>query len=231
MSAREPSSQPEDAIPAEADRSSSARERALALDLPQPFLLPNSLIQPDPSFDIPPEPAFAISTSLLRTQIFRRLGHILPFISIHVCTLADQPRLPSRWSLVSNVPAGLSTVMIVWKFRHGTSILFESSLCWTRGTWHLTSLPRGHARSALQELSIRKLIAACGGTRNPRSRDLGTRFQVPRRLREAIVFPLPRLDLERSVTSPVDGFQKLLFRTGDGLAVETVLIPLHKPAR
>ncbi len=31
------------------------------------------------------------------------------------------------------------------------------------------------------------------------------------------------------MTSPVDGFQKLLFRTDDGLAVETVLIPLHKP--
>ena len=30
-------------------------------------------------------------------------------------------------------------------------------------------------------------------------------------------------------TSEVDGFQKLLFRTADGLAVETVLIPLHKP--
>ncbi len=42
----------------------------------------------------------------------------------------------------------------------------------------------------------------------------GREFQVPRRLREAIVFPLPRLELERSVTSPVDGFQKLLFRTG-----------------
>ena len=40
---------------------------------------------------------------------------------------------------------------------------------------------------------------------------------------------MPRLVLERSVTSPVDGFQKLLFRTHDGLPVESVLIPLHKP--
>jgi 23S rRNA (adenine2503-C2)-methyltransferase len=37
------------------------------------------------------------------------------------------------------------------------------------------------------------------------------------------------LQLEKSVTSPIDGFQKLLFRTADHLAVETVLIPLHKP--
>ncbi len=57
----------------------------------------------------------------------------------------------------------------------------------------------------------------------------GQRFQVPRRLSDAIIDPLPTLKLERSVTSPVDSFQKLLFRTGDGLAIETVLIPLHKP--
>ena len=59
----------------------------------------------------------------------------------------------------------------------------------------------------------------------------GRDFQVPRRLRDAIVFPLPRLHLERSATSPIDGFQKLLFRTGDGLAVETVLIPLAQARR
>jgi 23S rRNA (adenine2503-C2)-methyltransferase len=39
---------------------------------------------------------------------------------------------------------------------------------------------------------------------------------------------MPRLLLEKSVTSPTDGFQKLLYRLHDGLAVETVLIPLHK---
>jgi 23S rRNA (adenine2503-C2)-methyltransferase len=57
----------------------------------------------------------------------------------------------------------------------------------------------------------------------------GRDFQVPRRLREAIRNPLPRLILEQSLTSAVDRFQKLLFRTADGLAVESVLIPLHKP--
>jgi 23S rRNA (adenine2503-C2)-methyltransferase len=40
---------------------------------------------------------------------------------------------------------------------------------------------------------------------------------------------MPRLLRERSVVSEVDGFQKLLFRTHDGLPVESVLIPLHKP--
>ena len=54
-------------------------------------------------------------------------------------------------------------------------------------------------------------------------------YQIPRRLRDAIPAPLPRLSCERLVTSPVDGFQKLLFRTPDGLPLETVLIPLHKP--
>ena len=56
----------------------------------------------------------------------------------------------------------------------------------------------------------------------------GRSFGVPRRLTDGWP-PLPRLAVERSVTSPRDGFQKLLFRTADGLAVETVLIPLHKP--
>jgi len=53
-------------------------------------------------------------------------------------------------------------------------------------------------------------------------------FQVPRRLGEAIG-TLPRLALDRTQTSPRDGFQKLRLRTHDGLAVETVLIPLHRP--
>jgi 23S rRNA (adenine2503-C2)-methyltransferase len=81
----------------------------------------------------------------------------------------------------------------------------------------------------VHELSIRRLVIAVvgRGIHDPTiwSRD----FQVPRRLRDAVASPLPRLLLERSVTSPLDGFQKLLFRTGEGWAVETVLIPLHKP--
>ncbi len=56
----------------------------------------------------------------------------------------------------------------------------------------------------------------------------GRHFQVPRRLTD-LVGDLPRLTLDRVVTSEADGFQKLRFLTGDGLAVESVLIPLHKP--
>lgn len=56
-----------------------------------------------------------------------------------------------------------------------------------------------------------------------------TRHQVPRWLAEAVATPLPRLVLDRSVVSEVDGFQKLRFRTRDDLAIETVLIPLHRP--
>ena len=79
------------------------------------------------------------------------------------------------------------------------------------------------------ELSIRRLIAAAVGRGIDDPVIWGSDFQVPRRLRDAIAFPLPRLVLERSMTSPLDGFQKLLFRTQDGLAIESVLIPLHKP--
>ena len=79
-----------------------------------------------------------------------------------------------------------------------------------------------------QDLSIRRLIAATVGRGVHDPSTWGREFQVPKRLRDAISFPLPRLELERTITSPVDGFQKLLFRTHERLAVETVLIPLHK---
>jgi 23S rRNA (adenine2503-C2)-methyltransferase len=56
----------------------------------------------------------------------------------------------------------------------------------------------------------------------------GRSLQIPHRLIGA-VGNLPRLELEASLISPRDGFQKLRFRTHDGLAVETVIIPLKKP--
>jgi len=56
----------------------------------------------------------------------------------------------------------------------------------------------------------------------------GRSFQVPRVLGDRAA-PLPRLALDAAIRSPGDGFEKLRFRTLDGLAVETVLIPLHKP--
>lgn len=53
--------------------------------------------------------------------------------------------------------------------------------------------------------------------------------QIPKRLAESIgPRPLPRLAIDGSVVSPIDGFQKLRFRTAEGLSLETVLIPLHK---
>ena len=55
----------------------------------------------------------------------------------------------------------------------------------------------------------------------------GRSFQVPKILSERIG-ELPRLTLDASVTSPKDGFQKLRFLTRDGMAVETVMIPLLK---
>ncbi len=78
------------------------------------------------------------------------------------------------------------------------------------------------------DASIRRLMAAVIGRGILDPWTWGRDHQIPRRLRDLIVDPLPRLGIERSVTSAVDGFQKLLFRTGDGLAVEAVLIPLHK---
>jgi 23S rRNA (adenine2503-C2)-methyltransferase len=79
------------------------------------------------------------------------------------------------------------------------------------------------------DYAIRRLLAAVVG-RAVHDPALWARdYQLPRRLRESVLFPLPRLALEDLSTSPIDGFQKLLFRTQDCLAIESVLIPLHKP--
>jgi 23S rRNA (adenine2503-C2)-methyltransferase len=83
-------------------------------------------------------------------------------------------------------------------------------------------------RQGVREVALRRLLSAilAHGVHDPA--EWGRSFQVPRRL-SGDWNPLPRLKLERTVTSPRDGFQKLMFRTEDGLALETVLIPLHKP--
>jgi 23S rRNA (adenine2503-C2)-methyltransferase len=80
----------------------------------------------------------------------------------------------------------------------------------------------------IDDLPARRLLAAAIGRGVLDSSAWSGRFQVPRRLADRLG-PLPRLALERSVASPVDRFEKLLFRAGDGLAVEAVLIPLLKP--
>lgn len=51
--------------------------------------------------------------------------------------------------------------------------------------------------------------------------------QIPKRLAHHIASP-QSLTLHRHVRSSVDGFEKLVFKTHDDLAIETVLIPLHK---
>jgi 23S rRNA (adenine2503-C2)-methyltransferase len=80
----------------------------------------------------------------------------------------------------------------------------------------------------ISEPTVRRLLSALIGQGIHDPAVWGRSHQIPRHLATRLT-PLPRLDLERSVTSQVDGFQKLVFRTHDGLAVETVLIPLHKP--
>lgn len=42
---------------------------------------------------------------------------------------------------------------------------------------------------------------------------------------------LPRLRVEQTCRSEIDAFEKLVFRTADGLAVESVIIPLHKEGK
>lgn len=84
------------------------------------------------------------------------------------------------------------------------------------------------AQRGLDGRVIRRLLAAVIGQGITDPRAWGRDFRVPKSLTES--WPaLPRLTHEQSIVSPVDGFQKLLFRTHDGLALETVLIPLHKP--
>jgi 23S rRNA (adenine2503-C2)-methyltransferase len=76
--------------------------------------------------------------------------------------------------------------------------------------------------------AVRRLLTAVIGRGIYDAATWGRKFEVPRRLTDRIG-DLPRLTLDRVVTSSVDGFQKLRFLTGDGLAIETVLIPLAKP--
>ncbi len=83
-------------------------------------------------------------------------------------------------------------------------------------------------RLGVNGLAVRRLGSALLGRGIHDPKAWGSSFQVPRLLSDTIG-TLPRLAPDGEVTSPVDGFQKIRFRTHDGLAVETVLIPLHKP--
>src|SRR5262249_50625489 len=83
-------------------------------------------------------------------------------------------------------------------------------------------------RLGVEDLAVRRLLAAILGQGVHEPEAWGRRHQVPRRLTDRWN-RLPRLQLEKSVASPRDRFQRLLFRLDDGLAIETVLIPLHRP--
>jgi 23S rRNA (adenine2503-C2)-methyltransferase len=83
-------------------------------------------------------------------------------------------------------------------------------------------------RLGANELASRRLLSAVIGHGIHDPKVWGRSFQVPRRLSDAIG-TLPRLTLDKVVTSPRDGFEKIRFLTHDGLALETVLIPLHRP--
>jgi 23S rRNA (adenine2503-C2)-methyltransferase len=83
-------------------------------------------------------------------------------------------------------------------------------------------------RLGANDLAVRRLMSALLGQGVHDPAVWGRAFQVPRRLGDAIG-DLSRLTLDRVVTSPHDGFKKLRFLTQDRRAVETVLIPLHKP--
>ncbi len=78
------------------------------------------------------------------------------------------------------------------------------------------------------DTAARRLLSVIVGQGNHEPAHWARLDQVPRALREAVGV-LPRLKLDRTITSPHDGFQKLRFLTADNLALETVLIPLHKP--
>ena len=74
----------------------------------------------------------------------------------------------------------------------------------------------------------RRLLACSIGRGRLDVASWGREFGIPHRLTQDWP-PLPRLSLDRAIRSPRDGFEKLRFLTPDGLAIETVLIPLHKP--
>src|SRR5438105_3137355 len=78
------------------------------------------------------------------------------------------------------------------------------------------------------DLAVRRLLSALIGPGVHDATAWGRDHHVPRRLTDRFR-ALPRLELARSITSPIDGFQKLAFTTQDGLTLETVLIPLHRP--
>lgn len=81
----------------------------------------------------------------------------------------------------------------------------------------------------ISEAQVRKLLGSVIG-QGDHARDSLALRGVARHTLDCLLDPLPRLHLERSVSSRTDRFEKLLFRTADGLTLETVIIPLERPS-
>lgn len=77
------------------------------------------------------------------------------------------------------------------------------------------------------EETARRVLRATVGQGVMDQRVWNRDFQVPKRV-AAVLDVSRRLTLEQRTISEIDGFEKLLFRTPGGEAIETVLIPLHK---
>lgn len=74
----------------------------------------------------------------------------------------------------------------------------------------------------------RRWASSVIGRGERRASDIVANAQLPKRF-SSYVRDLDSLLLIGHLTSAADGFQKLLFETHDGMRLETVLIPLHKP--
>lgn len=86
-------------------------------------------------------------------------------------------------------------------------------------------------RAALLSLSARnarRWLALVVGRGECSIEECSRRGILPRRYADSAL-ELPRLVLEKRLVSSTSGFQKLVFRTLDGLALECVVIPLHRP--
>src|SRR5262249_14479121 len=158
-------------------------------------------------------PLYFIATK----QIFRRLGLFCPYV-VH-------PRL----RCFRNSFARGHNRLITYGFGHLRRVIFAlflgglATVLDPRDLAPAAFMARARALGAPDD-SIRRLSSAVvrRGIHDPIH--WGRDFQIPRKLREAIGGHLPRLQLESSLTSPTDNFQKLLFRAPDGLTLESVLI-------
>ena len=90
------------------------------------------------------------------------------------------------------------------------------------------ALIQRYGSAGITETQVRKLLGAVIGAGEYQIEDLRRRG-ISSALLARMPPTLPRLSLTRSRTSAVDRFRKLVFTTSDGLALETVVIPLEKP--